>query len=1048
MGTPAFTAAHSFAPNGTGDPLALVASGARAEPGPAEQRQAWALQVMMRADAAAQGPGAWAGDRYAQTNHYTGAIALAAKPYLNAIRAAKFRMLKRKPRRDGILSKAALTKSASGVGHYTRDEEYEPLDPDHPLCQVVERPNGPRGKWSLAREMAFLGLQYLLTGEAPAWAPCNDAGKPVQFYALVSALTQLQYGPGQSTAYPQGAYRVTPFTGSSFGLGGGLYSGALLPGEEVHRLIDEDPWVRGAGRSRLAVGAAHIDVFEAITRSRHSFFRSGPMLGGVIVLPGADASVTEVLSKQITANYGGADNHGKRILILGGGGMADKAAVQPLSMNAEEMGFLQSFEQALEFVLALFGVPKVVACVGEGVATYATWYAAKQEFRDGSLIPFFLRCSDFLTQALADPWAEEPGELRVEMEPPPLGDVEAEEKEREFAVAQGLITRNEYRAATGRTPDPDGDVPQTVYLAKLQQQVAPPPQPQPGEVSGQADQPPGAGASSGANVQETQGAADGDQDGAQGTQDAVVRAALAALGLDDDGQADGATETGSEPVEKALHKFASTHVELPAEIGDRLRALAAMIPDRDLGEDGREDEPHVTIRYGLETDDPAAVAPLVQGFGPVRLRLGKVSVFEGAESGKPYDVLKVDVDSLDLHVLNRVLADLPHTDTHPTYRPHATIAYVRAGLGEKYAEKMGAVDARTVAREIVFSDRDRHQTRIALEEPVVKAIDVTKPGGTAPRPVRREGEVWQSGGKWYTKKNGKVTETADPSKAKTGAQSQTPAGASKPGARGAPFVDPHIQRVIRHGPKNLKEGESYESGGYAFQMHGGKLVHVGNAGARQPQPAPGQTTAWPAGSDEAHDALAQKFLQGRPQLRLLTPDLKAHAITDGKSLRAFFAKGGKLPPGKWLDDAAQAVPATPAAAPALASAAQWAAQKAEQHADRVAAHFGITRERAHQLLTDAITRIAQHAAKSGGKVGALTIRDKRTGKTATLTPKPGATRGTPDPIGAQAPRPKAMSAYDDSAGGALVAPAQVGTDRRRKRVRACVARVLRDINAT
>ncbi len=180
-------------------------------------------------------------------------------------------------------------------------------------------------------------------------------------------------------------------------------------------------------------------------------------------------------------------------------------------------------------------------------------------------------------------------------------------------------------------------------------------------------------------------------------------------------------ESEGETFEKAQHRFANTHVDLPPEIGERLTALAAMIPDRDLGEDGREDEPHVTARFGLEVDDPEEVARVVNGFGPVRLRLGKVTIFAGSESGKPYDVLKVDVDSLDLHELNRLLAELPHTDTHPTYHPHATIAYVKAGLGEKYAEKMGSVEATAVVTELVFSDRDRNQTRVPLSSPIMKA---------------------------------------------------------------------------------------------------------------------------------------------------------------------------------------------------------------------------------------------------------------------------------------------------------------------------------------
>lgn len=463
--------------------LELLASDAPSRPSPGERVASAALQLVMRSGSTAQ-LGAWGGDRWEQTNHYLGTIALAIQPYLNAARAAKFTVYKlaNNPR-DGFVKKAL---SAS---HYARDEDYEPLDPDHPLCRILARPNGARGKWSLAREAAFLTLQYMLTGDAPAWTPCNEAGKPVQFFALTSAGVQLQIPAGSDPRYPRGAYRVTPHVGGgSFGLAGGLYSQALLPAEEVARLTSEDPWHRGAGRSRLQVGAKEIDVLEAITKSRAAFFNDGPMLDAVIMMPGADLDVTQKLQNQIRERHGGADNHGRRILVLGGGGMTDKTEVRPIGMNAAEMGFLQSNEQAIEFVGALFGVPKPVMCLTDS-SSYATFYAAKQQFYDLSLNPFFERMSDFLTTALADPWADEPGELKIVAEPPPLGDVEREAQELEFAYQNDAISVNEYRKATGRKPVADGDVPLSVWKAAQQQKYAPQPQPGGDPLAGLLDAP-------------------------------------------------------------------------------------------------------------------------------------------------------------------------------------------------------------------------------------------------------------------------------------------------------------------------------------------------------------------------------------------------------------------------------------------------------------------------------------------------------------------------------------------------------------------------------
>jgi hypothetical protein len=53
-----------------------------------------------------------------------------------------------------------------------------------------------------------------------------------------------------------------------------------------------------------------------------------------------------------------------------------------------------------------------------------------------------------------------------------------------------------------------------------------------------------------------------------------------------------------------VHDYSSTQLDLPAPLASQVQALGQSIPDTDLlAEDGREDQPHVTVKYGLETDD-------------------------------------------------------------------------------------------------------------------------------------------------------------------------------------------------------------------------------------------------------------------------------------------------------------------------------------------------------------------------------------------------------------------------------------------------------------
>lgn len=162
------------------------------------------------------------------------------------------------------------------------------------------------------------------------------------------------------------------------------------------------------------------------------------------------------------------------------------------------------------------------------------------------------------------------------------------------------------------------------------------------------------------------------------------------------------------------HEYCSTQVNLDGYAAILLGAMARAVRPEDLHDKGPELEPHVTVRWGLHGEVTShKVADALKGLGPITLKLGKVSVFEGKDTGKDYDVLKVDVESGDLVRANRVLGGLPNTQTFP-YRPHATIAYVKAGRGKKYADVLDPLDLTVTANTIVFSDQNDHRTVIDL----------------------------------------------------------------------------------------------------------------------------------------------------------------------------------------------------------------------------------------------------------------------------------------------------------------------------------------------
>jgi 2'-5' RNA ligase len=101
---------------------------------------------------------------------------------------------------------------------------------------------------------------------------------------------------------------------------------------------------------------------------------------------------------------------------------------------------------------------------------------------------------------------------------------------------------------------------------------------------------------------------------------------------------------------------------------------------------GREEEPHTTLLYGIHSDecddDEIMEASVLEPNRPIKLF--DPSLFENEK----YDVLKFNADGDGLHEANAKLRKFPHTNEYEEYVPHATIAYLKKGLGKKYIAKI------------------------------------------------------------------------------------------------------------------------------------------------------------------------------------------------------------------------------------------------------------------------------------------------------------------------------------------------------------------------
>ena len=118
------------------------------------------------------------------------------------------------------------------------------------------------------------------------------------------------------------------------------------------------------------------------------------------------------------------------------------------------------------------------------------------------------------------------------------------------------------------------------------------------------------------------------------------------------------------PVSIALASSISCYAE---SIPEALRVKTEDAPN------GIPTEKHITVKYGILTEDVEEVASVVAGTLPIVVKLGRAGVFHNEDAA----VIRLSVESPDLQRLNqKVCKRLKTVETHPGYKPHLTIAYM------------------------------------------------------------------------------------------------------------------------------------------------------------------------------------------------------------------------------------------------------------------------------------------------------------------------------------------------------------------------------------
>ncbi len=167
------------------------------------------------------------------------------------------------------------------------------------------------------------------------------------------------------------------------------------------------------------------------------------------------------------------------------------------------------------------------------------------------------------------------------------------------------------------------------------------------------------------------------------------------------------------------YDYSSTQINLPQPLADKIISWGSeTIPNNAIFNDpkdpafGRENEIHITILYGIHSINPDLIQKLLKNTVPFEITLGKSSAFT---SNPQFDVIKLDVESPQLHELNKKFSEkLDVTNTHPVYIPHVTIAYLKKGKSEKFIGLDKFEGTKFITKEILFSSKLGVKTKLRL----------------------------------------------------------------------------------------------------------------------------------------------------------------------------------------------------------------------------------------------------------------------------------------------------------------------------------------------
>jgi HK97 family phage portal protein len=297
----------------------------------------------------------------------------------------------------------------------------------HPLLSLLAHPNAREGG------QRFLESVYghlMVSGNAYVEAVGID-GAPVELHALRP--DRMRVVPG-ADGWPA-AYEYT--------VGSETVRFAFAQGEApILHLTLFHPSDDHYGLSPMEAAATALDIHNAAGAWNKALLDNAARPSGALVVGGTaltDAQFSR-LKEELEANYQGATNAGRPLLLEGG------LDWKPLSLSPKDMDFVEAKSAAAREIALAFGVPPLLLGL-PGDSTHANYAEANRAFYRQTVIPLVKRTTEAFAQWLGPSFG---ASLQLE---PDLDAIEALADERESlwrrVSAAAFLTDDEKREAVG-----------------------------------------------------------------------------------------------------------------------------------------------------------------------------------------------------------------------------------------------------------------------------------------------------------------------------------------------------------------------------------------------------------------------------------------------------------------------------------------------------------------------------------------------------------------------------------------------------------------------